>query len=126
MTTGKGELYIERRKHKRVEKKYTVSYKVITSSDEVQEIKKSTIRASGESTDISLGGVKVEGEVAGGRPDDIIRVEISVDDDKEPITTFAEIKWVREEQGGRKSFGLEFLILKDSDKELINSIIERD
>jgi c-di-GMP-binding flagellar brake protein YcgR len=126
MTTGKGELYIERRKHQRVDKKFIVSFRVITSSVEAREIKKSSSRVSGESSDISLGGVKVDGDVAGGKPDDIIRVEIAVEGRKEPITTFAEIKWVREDKEGKKSFGLEFLILKDSDRELINEIIEKD
>ena len=59
-----------------------------------------------------------------GKADDIIRIEILFEGRKEPVTTFAEIKWVRDIPDNKKSFGLEFLILKDSDRELINSLIE--
>jgi hypothetical protein len=120
---SKGELYIERRKHKRVDKKFTIHFRVISAAAEAEAIRKSSTKAPAESTDISIGGVKVEGELAG-KQDDIIRLEVHVEGRKEPITTFAEIKWVRETPDHKKSFGLEFLILKDSDRELLNSIIE--
>jgi c-di-GMP-binding flagellar brake protein YcgR len=122
---GKGELYIERRKHKRVDRKYTINYRVISAAAEAEAIKKSSVKSAAESNDISLGGLRAEGNIAG-KQDDIIRVEVFLEGRKEPVTTFAEIKWVKELPDNKKSFGLEFLILKDSDKELINSIIEAD
>ena len=122
---GEGELYIEKRKHKRIDKKYKVNYRLILGEDEAREIKKSSVRDTGTSSDISLGGVRVEGEVSGS-PEDIVRLEINPGDGSDPITTFAEIKWVRDGEGGVKTFGLEFLILKESDKGVISGIIEDD
>ncbi len=117
----KGELYIERRKHKRVEKKFSVIYKII-SAEEESEIKQGLIKKVGESSDISIGGIRIEGDSAG-KPEDIIRIQIFVDQKTEPITTFAEIKWVKDLEPGKKAMGLEFLILKDSDKEIIKEIV---
>jgi c-di-GMP-binding flagellar brake protein YcgR len=117
----KGELYVERRKHKRVEKKFNVVYKLI-SAEEEQEIKQGIIKRTGESADISLGGVRVYGELTG-KVGDIIRIQIFVNDNSEPITTFAEIKWIDSSSADKKVFGLEFLILKDSDKEVLSNII---
>lgn len=117
----KGELYIERRKHKRAEKKFNVVYKII-SAEEESEIKQGLIKKAGESSDISIGGIRIVGDSTG-KPEDIIRIQIFVDPKTEPITTFAEIKWVKDIGEGKKSFGLEFLILKDSDKEVISKIV---
>jgi len=120
-----GELYVERRKHKRVDKKFRVNYKVIMAEEEVKEIKKNIARHEGESQDISLGGTRLEG-VMGGVEGDIIRLEVSVEGSPAPITTFAEIKWVKDAEGDKKSFGVEFLILKDADKKVIEDILDRD
>ena len=115
------ELYIERRKYKRIDKKCRVSYKIIMADEEAEEIKKTTSKLQGESFDLSLGGLKAEGAMAG-RTGDIIRLEVDIDGRQVPITTFAEIKWVKGE-GDKKTFGLEFLILKDADKDIIEKII---
>jgi c-di-GMP-binding flagellar brake protein YcgR len=121
---AEGELYIERRRHKRVERKFRVIYKVIKGEDEVKEIRKNITKQSGESTDISLGGIKVDGDIPGNQGD-VIRLEVVVEGRKEPITTFAEVKWIKGE-GTAKSFGLEFLILKDADKQVIEEILGKD
>jgi c-di-GMP-binding flagellar brake protein YcgR len=117
---AEGELYIERRKHKRVEKKYRVTYKIIKGEDEIQEIKKNITKQQGESSDISLGGIKVDGDMPG-MQGDVIRLEIAIDGRPEPITTFAEVKWIKD-SGSSKNFGLEFLILKDADKKAIEEL----
>jgi len=117
-----GELYIERRRHKRIEKRFRVNYKVIMAEEEVREIRKNVIKQEGESADISMGGIGVEGEMPGVEGD-IIRLEVIVEGGREPITTFAEVKWIKDIGGNRKSFGLEFLILKDLDKKIVEEII---
>ena len=60
-----GEMYIERRKFQRIDKKFKVNYKVIIAEDEAEEIRKSVIKEKGQSEDISLGGIKVEGNMNG-------------------------------------------------------------
>jgi c-di-GMP-binding flagellar brake protein YcgR len=114
------DLYIERRKFKRIDKKCSVNYKVIMADEGAEEIKKGSSRLQGESFDLSLGGIRAEGTMSG-KPGDIIRLEVMVDSRPSPITTFAEIKWVKGD-GDKKTFGLEFLILKDADKAVIEEI----
>ena len=121
---AEGELYIERRRHKRMDRNLKVNYKVIKGEDEVKEIRKNLTKQAGESSDISLGGIKVDGEIPA-NTGDVIRLEVVIEGRKEPITTFAEVKWIKG-QGSATSFGLEFLILKDADKQAIEDIIGRD
>lgn len=118
-----GDLYIERRKYKRADLKFKINYKVIMGEEEAQEIRNTAIKIIGESSDISLGGIKAEGPMSG-NPGDIIRLEVQVEGRPEHITTFAEIKWVKGKET-IKSFGLEFLILKDADKALIEEVLGR-
>jgi len=116
-----GNLFIERRKFKRVDFDYKITYKLIRGEEEVQELKKAILKKEGTTSDISLGGIKVYGEMDG-MQGDIIRLEIHIQGREEPITTFAEIKWIKQEKD-KKIFGLEFLILKDADKRTIKEIV---
>src|ERR1035437_7095541 len=116
-----GDLYIERRKHKRADMKFKINYKLIMGEEEAKEIKNTTIKILGESSDISVGGIKAEGPRPG-NPGDIIRLEVLVDGRPEHITTFAEIKWIKGKEE-IKTFGLEFLILKDADKNAIEELL---
>jgi len=118
---AEGELYIERRKHKRIDRKYRVNYRLIKGEEEIKEIRKNITKQEGESADISLGGIKVDGEMPG-LAGDVIRIEVVIEGRKEPITTFAEVKWIKG-FGNDRSFGLEFLILKDADRQLIEEIM---
>ena len=52
-----GELYVERRKHKRIEKSFKVNYKVIMAEEEVQEIKKNIQR--------SMTILRLQGQITG-------------------------------------------------------------
>ena len=115
-----GDLFIERRRHKRMEKKCTVKYKLI-SADESAEIKKTAVKLDAQSADISLGGIRmgIEGSCVIG---DIIRVEVVLDEKQDAVTTFAEVKWVKGKEGA-KEIGIEFLILKDKDRELIYNLL---
>jgi|GEM_PF-985669 c-di-GMP-binding flagellar brake protein YcgR len=117
------DLYIERRRNKRVDKKCRVKYKLINGDEEVQEIRSVAVKLDGESFDISLGGIRAEGPI-NARQGDIIRLEVALDTRQDPITTFAEVKWIK---GGDqvKTFGLEFLILKDADKASIEEILDQ-
>lgn len=119
-----GNLFIERRKFKRVDFNYRITYKLIRGEDEVQELRKAILKKEGKTTDISLGGIKVYGEMDG-LQGDILRLEIHIEGRDEPITTFAEIKWIKQKKD-KKIFGLEFLILKDADKKTIEEIVGKE
>jgi c-di-GMP-binding flagellar brake protein YcgR len=116
-----GNLFIERRKFKRVGFDYKITYKLIRGEEEIKEFKKAILKKEGKTTDISLGGIRVYGEMEG-MQGDIVRLEIQIEGRAEPITTFAEIKWIKQEKG-KTIFGLEFLILKDADKKTIEEIV---
>lgn len=112
-----GILYIEKRKFKRVEKIYPIKYKLMPK-DNIIEPKKN----KGKTKDISLGGIRIEGEVIGSI-DDIIRIEFVTENNNNPIITFAEIKWIKEIDGVQQ-FGVEFLTLKNEDKQSIEKLID--
>jgi|GEM_PF-3808991 len=107
----KGKLYIEKREHERVEKKFDVQYSKVA-----KEFTSETVTKEGKSLDISAGGVRIEGESAGNQGE-IIRLEI-IRGIQRPVIVFAEIKWVKDNQ-----FGVSFLALKDDDRELIEKLL---
>ena len=111
-----GNMYIEKRKHKRVEKQYGVRYKLMPKENLMDAVKK-----DGSGKDLSIGGIRIEGEPVGA-VNDVLRVEFSLEGIEEPVMTFAEIKWIREVDGATQ-FGVEFLALKASDKEELERII---
>ena len=116
MADTKGTLYLEKRKHRRVFKQYTVRYKLMPKDVTVQNNK-----LSGKSQDISIGGIRIEGEVIGAEGD-IIRLELDTSG-SDHIVIFAEIRWIRKESGKDGQLGLQFLALKEEDIEIIKQII---
>ncbi|MCE5301375.1 MAG: PilZ domain-containing protein [Spirochaetia bacterium] len=110
-----GELYIEKRKHKRAYATYAVKYKLMPRENTMEAVKK-----EGFSKDISTGGLRIEGELIG-NSGDIIKIEFKTENKDNPITAFAEIKWQKEIDGAPQ-FGLEFLALKEEDKEIIEKL----
>lgn len=111
-----GSMFIEKRKFKRIEKEYSVRYKLMPRDNMIDAIKK-----DGSGKDISIGGIRIEGDPVG-NVNDVIRVEFVLEGIEEPIVTFAEIKWIRD-VNGKMQFGVEFLALKASDKEELEKVI---
>jgi len=111
-----GRLYVEKRKFKRVEKSFPIKYKLMPK-DNLIESKKN----EGQTKDISIGGIRIEGEAIGDI-DDIIRIEFITENKDKSITTFAEIKWIKEIDGVQQ-FGVEFLTLKNDDKAIIEKLV---
>ncbi|MFP4466801.1 MAG: PilZ domain-containing protein [Candidatus Goldiibacteriota bacterium] len=114
---NEGELYSERRKFTRKEKPCRVKYKVLSADQETADIRKSLEKKAALSSDLSIGGMKITGETEAEKGD-IIRIEF-IHEENAPVSTFAEIKWKKAEE---KEFGIEFLILKDKDREFIENL----
>lgn len=114
---NEGELHLEKRKFKRAYIQYPVKYKLMPRENSIAAIK-----SDGMSRDLSIGGVRVEGQIAG-VAGDVIKLEFKTEYKEDPITAFAEIKWLKEIDGV-KQFGLEFLALKEEDKNLIEKMID--
>lgn len=116
MADTKGTLYLEKRKHRRVYKQYDVCYKLMPKEATSQHPK-----ISGKSQDISVGGIRIEGEIVG-NDGDVIRLEMDIGNN-DHIVIFAEIKWIRKEKEKYGQLGLQFLALKEEDIEVIKNII---
>jgi c-di-GMP-binding flagellar brake protein YcgR len=118
-----GQIFVERRKFKRVDKRITVSYKVVSLPAEIAEIKKKIEKSTVETANISVGGIQLidDEDLA---PEQILRIEIRTQKKMESIITFAEVRWsAKDSKLGRYRTGIEFLVLKDEDKELIESLV---
>ncbi len=118
-----GEIFLERRKFKRVDKRITVSYKVVSLPAEIDEIKKKLEKSVVESSNISVGGIQLidDEDLAS---EQILRIEIKAENG-ETIITFAEVRWsAKDNRLGRYRTGIEFLVLKDEDKEIIEKLVE--
>src|SRR5665811_984968 len=86
------QIYVEKRKFKRVDKRITVTYKVVSMPAEVQKIKSDAVKNQTESANISLGGIQLIDDMAL-TPEQIVRLEMKLDTNPNTIVTFAEIKW---------------------------------
>lgn len=119
-----GEIFVERRKYKRVDKKLKVTYKVVSLPKELDEIKKKIDKNIVESTNISVGGIQLIGD-EDLSPEQILRIELETEKKTESITTFAEVRWCAKDNYINKyRIGIEFLVLKDEDRQIIAEIVE--
>ena len=117
-----GEIYIERRKHKRVEKKLRASYRLISRDELEHDIGLEKIKV--ESIDISTSGIQLicdeKIEI-----DNIIRIDIEIPVEQTFIETFAEVRWCKFDDKLKKyKVGLHFLVIKEDHINLINRLIK--
>ncbi|MCE5301451.1 MAG: PilZ domain-containing protein [Spirochaetia bacterium] len=113
-----GNLYMNRRKHARVQKKMAVIYKVM-AGDEFETVSPDIERKRNvESEDISTSGMQLICDESLD-PDRIVRLDVKLGGTDE-LVTFAEVRWVRKDESIKKyRIGLEFLVVKEDH---INSI----
>jgi hypothetical protein len=111
---AKGHLYVEKRKEKRVEKKFEVTYNVVAES-----IIASQKDNEGKSQDISIGGARIEGKIVG-KENDVVRILFK--SGNKFIILFAFIKWVKDENG-KGQFGIEFFPLREEERLTLEEII---
>jgi c-di-GMP-binding flagellar brake protein YcgR len=117
------QIYIEKRRHKRVDKKVTVTYKVVSMPSEIEKIKSAAEKNETQTANISVGGIQLIDE-AGLSPEQILRIELKLESIKSNIVTFAEVKWSAKDDNIKKyRTGIEFLVLKDEDKKMIEEIV---
>lgn len=117
------QIYIEKRRHKRVEKKITVTYKVVSMPSEIEKIKSAAEKNETQTANISVGGIQLI-DNTGLAPEQILRIELKLESVKSNIVTFAEVKWSAKDDNIKKyRTGIEFLVLKDEDKKMIEEIV---
>jgi len=116
-----GEIRIDRRKHRRVAKVLRVAYMVMPKEEAEKDILLISKKYV-ESADISVSGIQLicDEQI---EPDRIIRLDVYIDDESEPIATFAEVRWVRHDDKLKKyRTGLEFLVIKEDHIAIIRKI----
>lgn len=114
---AKGNLFVEKRKHKRIEKKFEVTYNLVAKS-----IAPSNESKNGKSSDISMGGARIEG-VFVGKVNDIVRILFK--SGSKFIVLFAVIKWV-DDQNGKGKFGVEFLPMREEDQLTLEELMNEE
>jgi c-di-GMP-binding flagellar brake protein YcgR len=118
------QIYVEKRKFKRIDKRITVTYKIVSMPDEIRKIKSAADKNETESANISVGGIQLIDDEALS-PEQIVRIEIKLESYPNPIVTFAEVKWSAKDDNIKKfRTGIEFLVLKEEDKKAIEDIIK--
>jgi len=118
-----GEIFVERRKYKRVDRRIKVTYKVISLPKELDEIKKKIEKNIVETSNISVGGIQLIGDEELS-PEQILRIELETEKKTESIITFAEVRWCAKDNYLNKyRIGIEFLVLKDEDRDIIEEIV---
>jgi c-di-GMP-binding flagellar brake protein YcgR len=109
----KGDMYIEKRKHKRAQTKLSVTYKVMANDEFEPRGPETDMKRKVESEDISTSGMQLicDEEIA---QDKVVRLDVSLNGAGGNIATFAEVKWVRRDDALRKfRVGLQFLVIKE-------------
>jgi hypothetical protein len=113
----KGKMYVEKRSHKRHNKEFLILYKLMPKKISVE-----TIRKQGKSEDVSLGGIKIQGDAVG-EIGDIIRCEIFGRDKNDLIIVLAQIMWVKI-KGTASEFGVKFIGLREEEAESLEDMLE--
>jgi c-di-GMP-binding flagellar brake protein YcgR len=109
----KGDIYIDRRKHKRAQTKLNVTYKVMANDEFEQRGPEADRKRRVETEDISTSGLQLICDEEIGQ-DKVVRLDVSLNGTGENIATFAEVKWVRRDDVLRKfRVGLQFLVVKE-------------
>ena len=113
-----GDIFIERRQHKRIDFRIKVKYKIVTA--DADRIKKEAREA--DSINVSVGGIQLIAEEEFSATQ-VLRLEFGLQGHEKPIITFAEIKWcTKGDDSTHYKAGLEFLVLKDEDEDILREI----
>ncbi|MCE5300206.1 MAG: PilZ domain-containing protein [Spirochaetia bacterium] len=112
----KGKLYSEKRGKKRVLKEFMVLYKLMP-----KKITMETVRKNGKTCDVSLSGIKIEGESVGD-VGDIIRLEIFGKNKNDLLIVLAEIRWVKK-AADKFQFGVKFIGLREEEAETLEEML---
>ena len=114
-------MFVERRRHKRANKKLKVIYKIISNSDIEKpgwEPPKKTV----DSADISIMGIQLLCD-ENLTPEQMLRLDIMLEDEHEPIATFAEVRWSKFDDKIKKyRAGMQFLVIKEDHISIIRKI----
>ena len=108
-----GNMYLDRRKHKRAKVKLNVSYKVMADDELDVSLPESQMWKKVETEDISTTGLQLICDEELDK-DKTIRLDVTLKSTNNIIATFAEVKWARMDDILKKyRVGLQFLVVKE-------------
>jgi Tfp pilus assembly protein PilZ len=113
-------LFLDRRKHPRVQTSVPIRYRVIDDQKEIQSLMERRRRdQTSTSVDLSEGGAYIATPEPVGAGC-LIRLEVKVPGVPETLSAFAEVVWANE-----SGCGLRYLAMKDEDAEKMRDFIEK-
>jgi c-di-GMP-binding flagellar brake protein YcgR len=118
----KGEIFSEKRTYKRMSKNFAITYQIMSSTSEITEYSEEGKIA--DCLNLSTGGVGLitDENLSVGQ---IIEIKFVLEGKGRSITTCAEVRWAKHDDKINKyREGIEFLALKEEDKNLIKKIIK--
>jgi c-di-GMP-binding flagellar brake protein YcgR len=117
-----GEIFSEKRVHKRILKIFVITYQIMSSTSGITEYTEETKIA--DCLNLSAGGIGLitnENLSAG----QLIEIKFVLEGTEKTIITCAEIRWAKLDNKINKCrAGIEFLALKEEDKNLIKKLIK--
>ena len=113
----------ERRRCERKAVQVPVTYKLLSPSTDMEEFNRESIKRAATSLNISENGIQLEIDGREIESDQIVGVEISPAEDDYRIKTFAEVRWSKfDDKLGKFRVGMQFLAVKDGDKDRIQKL----
>jgi c-di-GMP-binding flagellar brake protein YcgR len=117
-----GEIFSEKRTYKRMSKNFAITYQILSSASGITEYSEESKIA--DCLNLSAGGIGLianENLSAG----QIIEIKFMLEEKDQSITTCAEVRWSkRDDKTNKCRAGIEFLSIKEEDKNLIKKFIK--
>jgi c-di-GMP-binding flagellar brake protein YcgR len=116
----------ERRRYKRIDKKFNATYKVISDAADNGSLYKLPQKREAESANFSPAGVQLL--IDGVKLDlsQIVGIEMKLDQPEKNIKTFAEVRWTAYDDMNRKfRTGFEFIAIKDEDRATLEDMAKQ-
>jgi c-di-GMP-binding flagellar brake protein YcgR len=120
-----GKIFSEKRAHKRVSKKNTVAFEIISSPSKIKKTRKLKERKIADYFNISAGGIGIvtDEDIF---PEQIIEIEFVLEGKDKPVTAYARVKSSNyDDKINKCRAGIEFLAIKEKDKDLIKNILKK-
>jgi len=113
-------MFVEKRAHPRISAKIHVKYRLIEDQKEIDSVFELRKREqTSQSMDLSLGGLYLVSEQLL-NVGSILRLDLSLPGQSDPLSAFAEVVWANPTGGG-----LRFLAMKEKDREALKAYLNR-
>jgi len=124
MNVAKGDGFEERRKHKRIDLKTTIEYRILRFVPQASIGRAAPIERTAEIVNISAGGLQIV-DNTGLSNDQVVKLRFKLKEREDNINAFARIRWSNFDSHINKyRMGMEFFYLNENDKQIIDNMAE--